>query len=267
MFYYLSKTVWFLATPSNLILTLILAGLVLLVFRRRRAGTLLLALGGLSLLTFGLSPLPRLLLRVLENRFPVVMPASLGRVDGIIVLGGGGRQVRDQIKFTDAAARVTQGAALARAFPGARLLFSGGEGRMIRIDGDDGEAGATVEVFRSLGVPDAQVSYESESRNTRENALFAKKLAAPRPGERWVLVTSAFHMPRSVGSFRQAGFDVVPFPVDFHTRDRPGDWAPFGAVSEGLRLTDIGIREWIGLAAYRIAGYTRRFLPAPAPDE
>jgi uncharacterized SAM-binding protein YcdF (DUF218 family) len=104
---------------------------------------------------------------------------------------------------------------------------------------------------------------ERQSRNTQENAGLSKTLAAPKPGERWLLVTSAFHMPRSVGVFRKAGFAVEPYPVDWRTGGR-GDLFSFTARAiEGLSRVETGVREWMGLAAYWISGKTTEFLPGP----
>jgi uncharacterized SAM-binding protein YcdF (DUF218 family) len=103
---------------------------------------------------------------------------------------------------------------------------------------------------------------ERLSRNTEENATLSKALAGPKPGERWLLVTSAYHMPRSVGLFRRAGFAVEPYPVDWRT-SRENLLTPFNLAGEGLERTDLAIREWMGLAAYRISGKTSELLPGP----
>ncbi len=104
---------------------------------------------------------------------------------------------------------------------------------------------------------------ERRSRNTQENAEFSKAIAAPKSGERWLLVTSAYHMPRSVGLFRKAGFAVEPYPVDWRAGKR-ADILTFSPVAvDGLERTDIGIREWIGLLAYWVTGKIDDLLPGP----
>ena len=104
---------------------------------------------------------------------------------------------------------------------------------------------------------------ERRSRNTQENAEFSKALAAPKTGERWLLVTSAYHMPRSVGLFRKAGFAVEPYPVDWRLRGAI-DLLTFSIVAtEGLGRVDTGVREWIGLVAYWVTGKTSEFFPGP----
>ena len=164
----------------------------------------------------GFSPLGNWLLYPLESRFPA-WDASRGAPDGIVVLGG---SIDADISAAHgvavvrgAADRIIAAAALAHRYPNARLIFTGGSSNL--ISNDAREADYAAEVFERLGVPKARLTMERRSRNTEENAEFTKAIAAPKPGERWLLVTSAYHMPRSVGLFRKAGFAVEPYPVDW----------------------------------------------------
>jgi uncharacterized SAM-binding protein YcdF (DUF218 family) len=118
-------------------------------------------------------------------------------------------------------------------------------------------------LFESFGIPRKRIELEGKSRNTAENATFSKAMADPKPGERWLLVTSAHHMPRSVGCFRRAGFAVEPYPVDWRTRGAVDLITPFGSLAAGLARTDVAAREWAGLVAYWITGKTSEFLPGP----
>jgi uncharacterized SAM-binding protein YcdF (DUF218 family) len=105
---------------------------------------------------------------------------------------------------------------------------------------------------------------DRRARNTYENALFSKQLAAPKAGERWLLVTSAFHMPRAVGLFRKAGFAVEPYPVDWRVGRSASDILAFTLLAtDGLGRTDVAMREWIGLLAYWITGRTSVLFPGP----
>jgi uncharacterized SAM-binding protein YcdF (DUF218 family) len=106
---------------------------------------------------------------------------------------------------------------------------------------------------------------ERRSRNTLENAEFTKALLAPKAGERWLLVTSAFHMPRSVGLFRKAGFAIEPYPVDWRVGGRGDLFALNNIALDGLGRTDTAMREWMGLIAYRATGKIDELLPGPAP--
>src|SRR6185436_17105876 len=113
------------------------------------------------------------------------------------------------------------------------------------------------------GLEASRITYERKSLNTEQNAVFAKAIALPKAGERWLLVTSAFHMPRAMGAFRAAGFDVVAYPVDFRTDGSSALTTPFAFVSQGLRMTDTATKEWIGLISYYLTGKTSALFPAP----
>ncbi|MCJ2085581.1 YdcF family protein [Methylobacterium sp. E-005] len=268
MFFPLSKVIFFLITPSNFLIFATLFGALLLVAARlRRTGASLVLLGALGLAIGGLGPLSEILLLPLEQRFPP-SPADGPPPTGIIVLGGGIEaglsEARGQVIVNDAGERPIYLADLARRFPTARLVFSGGSGF---IGGGIAEADIVSRQADTIGVPRTRLILENRSRNTHENAQFTAALVHPKPGERWRLVTSAWHMPRAVGCFRQAGFTVDAFPVDYRTRGW-GDIARFnGFASDGLLQLDLAVKEWIGLAVYRWAGYTPDWLPGPEAPE
>ena len=126
------------------------------------------------------------------------------------------------------------------------------------------EADYARSVFESLGIDKGRLIMERLSRNTQENAEFSKAIADPKTGERWLLVTSAYHMPRSVGLFRKAGFAVEPYPVDWRTGGG-ADLLSFAKFAlDGLERTDAAAREWMGLAAYSASGKIDELLPGPA---
>jgi uncharacterized SAM-binding protein YcdF (DUF218 family) len=265
VFYVLSKVFWFFATPSNLLAALAVAGLALMRLKRlRRTGAVVAAAGVLGLSFAGLSPLANWVILPLEERFPVFRDD--GRpVDGVVVLGGAVQAEesfgRGQLMVNEAAERVLALADLTRRYPAARIVFSGGGGTIFTEEAP--EADALARFIGTLGLTRERVLFENQSRTTFENAVYGRRLVDPKPGERWLLVTSAWHMPRAVGCFRQAGFPVVPYPVDFRTRDAGDAWRTFTFVSEGLRRLDLAAKEWAGLIAYRIAGQTDAVFPAP----
>ncbi|MGL4975248.1 MAG: YdcF family protein [Bosea sp. (in: a-proteobacteria)] len=263
MFFTLSKLFWFVASPINaLILGGVLAGLLSFTRFARPARWLGLACAcGLVLLA--LSPLPRILARPLEDRFPQKRELT-GRVDGIIVLGGGIGLARGDVRFTSAASRMTKALELSRRHPEAKVVFSGGGTNLIRKVTIT-ESDAAKAYFIGNGLAPERLLLEDRSRNTWENASFTTALVAPKPGERWLLVTSAWHMPRAVGVFRKAGFGPVePFPVDYTTSGEASDLIrPFLRAPVGLDLADDTLKEWAGLVAYRWAGYTDTLFPAP----
>jgi uncharacterized SAM-binding protein YcdF (DUF218 family) len=233
--------------------------------RFARAGCGLAAASVVLFAGFGLLPLGKVLITPLEDRFPL-WNAAHGAPDGIVVLGGAidpevaaARGVPD---INEAAERITVVAELARKYPSARILYSGGSGRLF---GGAAEAQFAGALFESLGVPKKRLILEDQSRNTAENAIFSLRLAMPKPGERWLLVTSAYHMPRAMGVFGKAGFAVEAYPVDYRTRGAVDLLIPFDDVAAGLRRTDTATREWIGLFVYWLTGRSSELFPGPSP--
>lgn len=155
-----------------------------------------------------------------------------------------------QPQVNEAAERLTAATALAIQHPKARLVFSGGNGRLpASLLGATPIPGVAVDLFTSLGINPDQVIWERNSRNTEENARFSLEAAAPAPGETWVLVTSAFHMGRSLASFKAAGWPpLIPYPVDYRTED-------FSAGIGWSFAQNIAIKEWVGRLAYKLGGY------------
>jgi uncharacterized SAM-binding protein YcdF (DUF218 family) len=263
MFFALSKVLGFFALPSNAMVIAGLVGLMLMRWKRTaRTGHRMVAAALVLLLAFGLLPLGRLLMVPLEERFPP-WDAARGTPDGIVVLGGVIEpEVADRPDsgLNEAAERITAVAGLARRYPAAKILFSGGD---ILLRPGRSEAQAAAVLFESFGIPASRLMLEDRSRTTAENAEFSRLLAMPKPGERWLLVTSAWHMPRAVGAFRKAGFPVEAYPVDYRTPNMSGWWVPFGSIGIGLRRTDTAMREWLGLATYRLTGRSSALFPGP----
>jgi len=265
LFFFFSKTLGIMLLPTNFLIGVGLAGAILLATRLASLGRKLVIASVVLLAICGFSPLGKWLLYPLESRFPP-WDAARGAPDGIVVLGGSidpDLSVAHGVAVVRSAAdRVIAAAALARRYPKARIIFTGGSANL--MSGDAREADYATALFESLGVSRERLTMERRARNTQENAEFAKAMAAPKSGERWLLVTSAYHMPRSVGLFRKAGFAVEPYPVDWHTGGA-ADLLRFSKLAvEGLERTDTAVREWMGLAAYRATGKIDELLPGPA---
>ncbi len=264
MFFLVSKLLGPLLRPSVLLPFVLAAAALLLWTRWRPTGRLLVTLTAFAVLAIAVLPLGSSLIVPLEERFP--HPAALpARVDGIVVLAGpvdiGVSEVRAEVALKDTAERLIAGVALSRRFPEAQVVFSGGTGSLRRPDLKEAEFAARV--FAALGVPAERMRYENQSRNTFENAVFSQRLVQPRPGEVWLLVTSAFHMPRAMGCFRQIGWEVIPYPVDYRTTGRSYWWPPSVNLMFGLSSLELALHEWVGLALYRLTGRTDVLFPAP----
>jgi uncharacterized SAM-binding protein YcdF (DUF218 family) len=263
MFFTLSKIAGFFAVPSNLIAIAGLAGVCLLLTRRRRAGLSLLVTSMVMLAILGLSPLGNVLLLGLSERFPPWQ--STGNPDGIIVLGGAidseASAARNTIELDASAERVLAMLRLARQFPQARIAFSGGSGNLFL--NSVSEAPIAAQLLAEFGVSRDRILLEESSRTTAENASMLRAKLAPKPGERWLLVTSAFHMPRAIGVFRKAGFEIEAYPVDWRTRGWQDATVPFDRLSSGLARTDVALHEWGGLVIYWLTGRSAELFPAP----
>ncbi len=261
MFFILSKVLWWIAKPSSVLVLALLLGLIASLLRWR-AGRWLLWLGAVGFILVAVQPVDDVILWPLEQRFPAVrtMPDHL---DGIIVLGGavdpGLTAKYGMPALNDAAERMTTFVTLARAYPTAKLIFSGGSGMIERPDLR--EADTARQLFADLGLDTSRIIFERDSRNTYENAVFSKRLADPQPGERWALVTSAMHMPRAVGAFREVGWAVLPWPVGYKAFNE----GLLGNLGVKLERLDSAVHEWLGLAAYRLAGRSSALFPAPQP--
>jgi uncharacterized SAM-binding protein YcdF (DUF218 family) len=269
MFFYLAKALWFLLTPSTLIALLIGYGAILIWTGWARWGRRFVTFGALLLLIAGLSPLGNALILPLEDRFPRANLDAAPTPTGFIVLGGAEDRLvghaRKAPTLNEAGERMLEAVALARKFPDAKIAFTGGDAGIFYKS--DTEAEGAAALLFSMGVAPERLILESKSRDTYENAEFLKaeleRLGDLGPGKRWVLITSAFHMPRAMGAFRKAGLELDAWPVDYRTRGPVDLTRAFDKVSEGLRRVDAASREWVGLLSYWLSGRTDSLFPAP----
>jgi uncharacterized SAM-binding protein YcdF (DUF218 family) len=269
MFFYLAKVLWFLLQPSTLIALLIAYGSILIWTGWARWGRRFVSVGAVLLLIAGLLPLGNALILPLENRFPRTNLDQPPPPIGFIVLGGAEDRLvgtaRKAPTLNEAGERIVETVMLARKFPEAKIAFSGGDAGILYAS--DSEAVGAERILTEMGVAPDRLILEGGARDTYENAVYLKtefdKRGLLGPGKRWVLITSAYHMPRAMASFRQADFHVEAWPVDYRTRGRPDLTRPFDKVSEGLRRVDVASREWVGLFAYWLAGRSDSLFPAP----
>lgn len=230
----------------------------------RLVGSRLAVFSTFGFLAFAVLPVGPLLYGFLENRFPVLQEDELpSQVDGIIALGGAlspqGSAKRKQLQIGGAVERITSLVALAQRYPSAKVVFTGGSGSLTNQELK--EADLLKDLLPVLKINPQRVILERESRNTIENAKWSAELVNPKPDETWLLVTSAFHMPRALGVFRKQGWKVMPYPVDFATS--PGDRFRLGFdLVGGLGSASGAIREIMGLIAYRVLGKTAEVFPA-----
>jgi uncharacterized SAM-binding protein YcdF (DUF218 family) len=266
MFFYLAKIGWFFAQPSALLLVLLLLGAALLKAGRDSAGRRLFAASAGLLFCGGLLPVSNWLMLPLEQRFARADLAGRD-VDGIVVLGGAEDAriwtQRNVHALNEAGERFTEAMALARRYPKAKVAFTGGASELVASPKIGADAARVM--FADLGLLEGErLLLEDKARDTWENAVFVKALARPKAGERWLLVTSAWHMPRAIGTFRTADFPVEPWPVDYRTASPWDALRPFEAPADGLKRFDTAMHEWIGLFVYRARGRTQALFPGPS---
>lgn len=249
--------------PGNLLMLCLVGGVLLFLGTRGRRGKLLVGISLVGFLVLAVAPIGPAMLLGLEERFP--RPRLPERIDGILVLGGAVdpaiSRAYGETVFNGSVARVLGGIALARRYPDAKLALIGGEGAFIPVGFAEARANKTFVLEE--GIPPSRVILEDRSRSTHENALYAKDLLRPGPEETWVLVTSAYHMPRAVGSFEAAGWKVIPYPVDYKVDPIIG-LRPDFSLLDGLSASTLAGKEWAGLVGYRLMGWTHQLFPAPA---
>ncbi len=259
LFFWVSKLIWLVISPDMLLVFLAVAGLIALYAGAIKKAGILFTFLVLSMGAITVLPLGQWVLSPLENRFPV-NPDLPEDLDGIIMLGGSESAYKSRLwgqpELKDGAERYLGFITLAKQYPDAVHLFTGGSGDFSRPD--DKDAHVAGPVFKILGLD--SVVFEDASRNTYENGGFSKAFAKPESGEHWVLVTTSYHMPRAVGVFEKIGWQVIPYPVDHYTY--PGE--EFGLTLNfvgNLSLLTRGVREWVGLCAYYITGKTSALFP------
>lgn len=266
MFFVLSKVLWYVLAPSSwLVITPVLV-LLLMLWQRHKSATVLLSLYSLIMVAITFLPVHFWLLSPLEQRFPRLNNADLPtEMTGIIVLGGSMEEnmteYYQQSSLNAAAERMTATTELALRYPDAKIVLSGGSGLLVG-EGSISEAEVARDFLIARGIALDRLLLEDKSRNTLENVRYSQALVQPQADDSWLLVTSAYHMPRSVGIFRQHGWQVMPYPVDYYSA--PADIIDMNhSLLERLKAIETACREYIGLVVYRFLGYMESFLPAP----
>lgn len=250
MFFLLSKILSILIQPLFWLGLWWVAALLLLRRRRKVAVAMLwCGIGTLGLL--GFQALPDALLRPLENHYTAPKPATLSKYTGVIVLGGAigdpaSYMAHSQVPLSEAAERLVESANLIRTYPNLRLVFSGGEGRLLARGTSEAELAKSF--YRAQGLDMSRIRLESHARNTRENAQLTSALIGAECHASWLLMTSAAHMPRAMSEFEAAGCRVTPYPVDYLTS--PTTPLTDYSLTGSLFRWQVALHEWIGLAVY-----------------
>jgi uncharacterized SAM-binding protein YcdF (DUF218 family) len=267
MDYLASKLLGLLTSTGYLILLVLMVGAVLMWLPHWRRGRAFLTAAILALAAIVFLPVQPALTGLLENRFPQAPPLP-EHIDGIIILGGMIRptisRARGRPTVNDAAERLLEGAHLARQHPEAMVLFTGGSADPWNSEARESDFAS--QALLEMGVDPGHLLIEDKSRNTYENAVYSRALAPDHGQGTWILVTSAVHMPRSVGIFRQTGWTVIPWPVNYLTGGEP-QWANEDVAIQRLYFLSRTIHELVGLVYYRARGWSDSLFPAPETSE
>lgn len=260
IFFIASKVLSVFISPTTWLLVLPLLAWLFTSLRFKRLARILWVIEISMVLLIGFFPVGQWLVKPLEMHRPS-LPNSELAPDGIIVLGGAWLSDRSQYwqqwELNHAAERDITLVALSRQFPDAQLVFTGGSGRL--LSQQNKEATYAEMLYEDLGVDIARVVFESESRNTFENGTFTQRLIQPEANEVWWLITSAYHMPRSLGVFCQLNWPMQAYPVD-HIYEG-SSFTPYWAFEYHLWELSVVVREWVGLIVYRVTGKTSALFP------
>jgi len=260
LFLIASKAVWLLIRPETMLVALYAMALLFLWLGRTMAGSRSLALALTLTIAIGVFPIGTFVLSPLERAYSaqptVTQPA------GILVLGGAEDEAPEyagnMALVNNGGDRLIAAIQLARQHPEAVVLYTGGKVALRPVAEGDFELGP--DILRQLGLSEDRLIVEGRSRTTAENAALSLAIAPSGDGP-WILVTSAFHMPRALGTFCAAGWkNLVPYPTDYRggkIRERIG-WDLAGHLMD----LNTGVKEWVGLLAYRMTGRTEAFFPA-----
>ena len=268
MGFLLSKLLPLVVYPLGLGLLLQLAGLGAAA-RGQRGWGLGLSGAGIGLIwLFAMPFTSRQLIWGLEERAATLTPAEIPRADAVLVLGGGLKPAlapRRGVEVAEGGDRLLTGLRLMRENRAPLLITSGGSISFTAADPTPPEAISARELAVELGLPASRILINAGSRTTAEEARDIGALARQRGWSRILLVTSAFHMPRSLATFRRrSGLTVIPVACDYQLPSRAAyGQTTAGSVlksllpeAEALNLSSVALKEHLGLAIYRLRGWS-----------
>jgi len=254
MFFILSKTLEFLILPLTWIIIMFLWGLIRF---RKPKGKLLVQTAFIMLVIFTNPFIANSVMQAWETE-SVSMASIEKPYDVAILMGGSLRYYNSEMQrpvFSGSVDRLIQTIYLYKNGKIKNILLSGGSGRLLLQDEKESEI--IVEVLKNAGVADSDIILENNSRNTYENAIESVKILNERfPGKSYLLVTSSFHMRRSLACFVKTGISPDPYPVD--EKSGKGTLTPDRLIlpdSESLGIWETLMHEWVGYIIYKLNGY------------
>ncbi len=263
MFFELSKIFWFIANPSNLFFLLFAIASLSLWTQYSKLGRKILLVLVFSSSMISIFSVGDLMYFYLESRFPSInhLPP---KINGVVIAGGIIDPIlthkRGDLALGSAVERLTKASEIILKYKEAKILFSGGSGMIFNQTHKEGHYVSSL--LKQLGVPLRRIIVENKARNTYENAKYTFEKIKPKKDEIWILITSAFHMPRAIGAFRKVGWDVIAYPVDFSTPPS-FEWNLTLNIIAGLQKFSGASKEYLGLFFYWLTNKSSAFFPAP----
>jgi len=254
-FFFFSKVLTLFLYPLNII---ILLGIIGIITIKGYKNKIISAIPLFTLIIFSSFPISQLLIGILEDKYPPISKESLENADAIVVLGGSINiltKYPQRIELGSSSDRMTESIELFYLKKAPILLFTGGSG--VLFQQDLREATFAKKFFNNFGIPDDSLILEDESKNTYENAIFSKKILTERKMNKIILVTSAFHMERSIRIFREQGFEVQAFPTDYKSLINDFNWDVLIPNTGFLENSTIAIKEIVGILVYKWKGYLK----------
>ena len=250
MSFYLSKKLWIILNPFNMLLLFIFFGFILSFFSKKIFSKIFYFLSLVFFIIIAVMPTGEYMIYHLEKKFHV-MPPLPNKIDGILILSGGTNPVLtkeyNQISLNDSVERLTESLQLMKKYSNAKIIYSGGSGL---LHNQQLTHSYVAKLFFTNNVMKLDnIIFEDKSRNTYENILFSKKIAKPEINENWLIVTSAHHMQRALNIAERLEWKFIPYAVDFKSRKK-FVWELRIYLLNNLVLFQTASHEWLGLIAY-----------------
>ena len=256
--YFISKFIWLFLTPLNFIIILFATGLLFSLINKKLLSKIFYIFSLMLFILIGIFPTGNLLLFKLEQYYqsPSIIPNN---ITGILILGGptsvGLTVAHNQVSFNEAGERLTESIKIIRKYNPKIIIFSGGSQKQTF---NDSHSYVAKRFFSEMGIDVSQINFEFKSRNTYENILFSKKIAHPKKNEKWLIITSSFHMKRAMNIAEKIEWNFTPYPVDFRSGNKFTSFKPSFSLLENFNSFNLAFHEIVGLISYYMLGRTNK---------
>jgi len=258
--YFLSKFIWVFLSPLNFLIIFLLFGFFLKQLNFKIFSKFIFIFCFCFFIIIGFFPTGQFLLFKLEHQYqPLeVLPKE---IDGLIVLGGpssaGLTAIYDQVHFNDGGERLTEAVLVIKKNQPRKIIFSGGSSKQ---NFESSHAFVAKKFFHEMGINTNNIYFEYKSRNTYENILYSKKIINPKKNEKWIIITSSFHMLRAMKVSDKLEWSLIPYPVDYRTANNFSGFRFSFNLLNNINNFDLALHEYVGLVSYYLLGRTNEIL-------